>query len=67
MFSGSNSNVEELEFPSIICHCEADVHDIVYCAAELPVLRTPIEKPVLSPGCACTPTVPDGTTSTEST
>ena len=67
MFSGSNSSDEELEFPSIICHCDADVQDIVYCAAEFPVLRTPMEKPVLSPGCAETPTVPDGTTSTEST
>ena len=67
MLRGSNSSDEELELPSMICHCEAEVQAMVYCAAEFPVFLTPIEKPVLSPGWAETPTVPDGTTSTEST
>ena len=67
MLSGSNSSDDEFELPNIICHWDKDVHDIRYCAAELPVFRTPIENPVFSPGFAETPDVPEGTTSTEST
>ena len=34
MLRGSNSSDEELELPSMICHCEAEVQAMVYCAAE---------------------------------
>ena len=67
MSNGSKSNVDELEFPSIICQRFSDSQVTEYCAAELPMFWADIENATDSPGLAARPEVPAATTLTSST
>ena len=62
ILSGSKSNWDEFEPPSINCHRCSDTQSILYWAGAFPVFRTEIEKKLELPGFADNPLLPAVTT-----